>query len=173
MSSKSNDNHLATSALHLLHRAGQCADELFAINIGGTDITPRQYEVLRAVSQHPDPSQTMLVEDTGIDRSTLADIVRRLTQRGLLERQRTQHDARKYAVRLTDIGRKSLEVATPAVSSTNSRLLEALSKDDRESFLLALEKIITAISAPKTRGENPTPQTASSANPLHKVQKQN
>ncbi|MFZ1102753.1 MAG: helix-turn-helix domain-containing protein, partial [Hyphomicrobiaceae bacterium] len=39
---------------------------------------------------------------TGIDRSTLADIVRRLTRKGLLQRCRTNEDARAYAVRLTD-----------------------------------------------------------------------
>ena len=92
---------LDVSALHLLHRAGQCAEVLFANEAVKADLTPRQYAILGSVSQNPDISQTGLVEQTGVDRSTLADIVRRLVKKGLLQRKRTRRDARMYAVRLT------------------------------------------------------------------------
>ena len=69
------DNHrsgpLDTSALHLLHRAGQCAEVLFTNETSKSDLTPRQYAVLVCVGQNPDVSQTGLVEQTGVDRSTL------------------------------------------------------------------------------------------------------
>ncbi|HRN83779.1 MAG TPA: helix-turn-helix domain-containing protein, partial [Hyphomicrobium sp.] len=93
-----------SSALHLLHRAGQCADELFALRVGEAGLTPRQFAVMTAIANSEEPSQTTLVERTGIDRSTMADIVRRLTARGLVQRRRTRRDARRYAVRLTDKG---------------------------------------------------------------------
>ena len=95
---------LDVSALHLLHRAGQCAEVLFTNEAGKTDLTPRQYAILASVHQQPDISQTGLVEQTGVDRSTLADIVRRLVKKGLLQRKRTRRDARMYAVRLTPEG---------------------------------------------------------------------
>jgi len=88
---------LDVSALHLLHRAGQCAEVLFTNETGKADLTPRQYAILASVSQNPDVSQTGLVEQTGVDRSTLADIVRRLVKKGLLQRKRTRRDARMYA----------------------------------------------------------------------------
>ena len=47
----------------------------------------------RAAEQLDDLSQTDIVRITGIDRSTLADIVRRLVQRGYLQRKRTRTDA--------------------------------------------------------------------------------
>ncbi|MGE0022289.1 MAG: MarR family transcriptional regulator, partial [Hyphomicrobium sp.] len=65
-----------SSALHLLHRAGQCADEMFAVSVGEAGLTPRQYAVMAAIAKSDEPSQTTLVEATGIDRSTMADIVR-------------------------------------------------------------------------------------------------
>ena len=77
---------LDISALHLLHRAGQCAEVLFTNETGKADLTPRQYAILASVAQNPDISQTGLVEQTGVDRSTLADIVRRLVKKGLLQR---------------------------------------------------------------------------------------
>ena len=137
----------AASALHLLHRAGQCADELFAAQVGGGDITPRQYAVLTAVAGSKEPSQTALVDRTGIDRSTLADIVRRLVERGLLQRRRTRRDARMYAGRLTEKGEMALKKAEPAAKHTDERLLSALPQRDREQFLAALERIVRMIEA--------------------------
>ena len=74
---------LDISALHLLHRAGQCAEVLFTNETGKADLTPRQYAILASVAQNPDISQTGLVEQTGVDRSTLADIVRRFSSNQL------------------------------------------------------------------------------------------
>ena len=98
------NNRLERSPLHLLHRAGQCAAEMFQIELGSDDLTPRQYAVLVAVSQNEGLSQTQLVDKTGMDRSTLADIVRRMLKKGLLQRRRTQDDARAYSVKLTEEG---------------------------------------------------------------------
>ena len=83
---------LEISALHLLHRAGQCAEVLFTNETGKADLTPRQYAILASVAQNPDISQTGLVEQTGVDRSTLAigapfiikELGLSLTQMGLL-----------------------------------------------------------------------------------------
>ena len=78
------NSRLERSPIHLLHRAGQCAGDIFQMEIGGGDLTPRQYAVLLTVSLNEGLSQTNLVEKTGIDRSTLADIVRRMLKKGLL-----------------------------------------------------------------------------------------
>ncbi|SRR5258706_711191 len=133
------------SALHLLHRAGQCADELFASNMEPSDLTPRQYAVLKAVSKSADLSQTALVDRTGIDRSTLADIVRRLIRKGLLQRKRTSHDARMYAVRLTQAGTNLLKNAEPAARSTEERLLSALPTSQRVAMIDALHRIVSTL----------------------------
>lgn len=133
------------TALHLLHRAGQCADDLFASNIGKSDLTPRQFAVLKIVAKTEDLSQTDLVNATGIDRSTLADIVRRLVERGLLQRKRTKEDARAYAVRITASGRSALNSASPAAQLTEDRLLGALPAGQRADFLKALGRIVEAL----------------------------
>jgi DNA-binding MarR family transcriptional regulator len=137
--------NLDASALHLLHRAGQCAEELFTTETGKTDLTPRQYAVLASVAQKPDISQTGLVEQTGVDRSTLADIVRRLVKKGLLQRKRTRRDARMYAVRLTQRGLSALTAARPAASRVEQRLLAPLRADQRSHFIQALGEIVRAM----------------------------
>lgn len=111
----------------------------------GSDVTPRQFVVLRTVSENEDPSQTTLVEKTGIDRSTLADIVRRLVERGLLQRRRTRRDARMYAVRLTEAGDALLKAAGPAARATDERLLSAVPLRDRDAFVAALNQIVAEL----------------------------
>ena len=133
------------SAIHLLHRAGQCADDLFATHMGGMDLTPRQFAVLKALASSDDPSQSDLVEKTGIDRSTMADIIRRLVGKSLVQRRRTRRDARMYAVRLTEKGRAALESAEPAVRQTDDRILSAVPGAQREQFLRALSRIVETI----------------------------
>lgn len=154
--SRTQDHSQLASALHLLHRAGQRADELFTATMGEKDLTPRQFAVLKAVASMENPSQTALVEHTGIDRSTIADIVRRLIRRGMLQRRRTSHDARMYAVKLTQAGREVLEAAEPAARTTEEQLLSVLPAQQRVAMIQALSTIVTKLDADAigSRGAN-------------------
>jgi DNA-binding MarR family transcriptional regulator len=136
---------LERSPIHLLHRAGQCASDVFQGEMGEGDLTPRQYAVLVAVSQNEGLSQTHLVEKTGIDRSTLADIVRRMLKKGLLQRRRTKDDARAYAVKLTDEGWRLLKTADPLAKRVDDKILAALPGQQRERFLQDLALIVEAL----------------------------
>ena len=130
--------------MHLLHRASQCAEILFTAEMR-SDLTPRQFAVLVTVSQREGLSQTRIVERTGIDRSTMADIVRRMQRKGLLHRRRTQEDARAYAVRLTDKGRRLLRTADPQVKRSDERILKGLPAKRREEFIDALALVVHAL----------------------------
>ncbi len=143
---------LDKSPIHLLHRAGQCAGDAFASEMGESDLTPRQYAILMAVSLNEGLSQTDLVELTGVDRSTLADIVRRMLKKGLLQRRRTKEDARAYAVRLTEEGWRVLKAAEPTVKRVDDRLLAALPAKQREQFLADLAAIVSALDSPADPG---------------------
>ena len=131
----------------MLHRASQAADELFASETSGADLTPRQFAVLAALEVLESASQTQIVDATGIDRSTLADIVKRLVKRGLLNRRRSRSDARAYVVRLTPEGRSVLLATKPAARRVEERLLQQLSDMRRDELLAALEAIIGGLTA--------------------------
>ncbi len=138
---------LMFSMLHLLHRAGQAADELFVQAMNDSDLTPRQYAVLVALRAHDGTSQTDIVAATGIDRSTLADIVRRLVARGLVARRRSKQDARAYAVRLTASGLAALQAAAPAAAKAEERLVKVLSTAKRRELVDALSQVVRSLSA--------------------------
>lgn len=139
------NDRLQTSALHLLHRAGQCAGDIFQTEMSAGDLTPRQFAVLVAVSQNEGLSQTNLVQKTGIDRSTLADIVRRMLRKNLLQRRRTKDDARAYSVKLTDEGWSALRTYEPTVERVDAMVLSALPEESRQRFLEELSLIVSAL----------------------------
>ncbi|WP_297798984.1 MarR family transcriptional regulator [uncultured Brevundimonas sp.] len=126
---------LARSPSHLLHRALQLCVDVYGNESGEAGVTQRQYAVLEAVSQHPGLTQTDLVKATGIDRSTLADLVSRMTTKGLLEREQSAIDARAKAVRLSSAGAEALEKARPCALSADKRILALLPKGRREAFI--------------------------------------
>ena len=133
---------LEASPSHLLHRAQQMAATQSAIALKEAGITLRQFSVLAAVAEEEGTSQSRLVEMTGIDRSTLADMVGRMDSSGLLKRVRSESDARAKSVTLTAAGRTALEKAAPSVHEADTLLLGRLPKNRRGSFLDILTSLV-------------------------------
>jgi DNA-binding MarR family transcriptional regulator len=137
----------SNSATHLLHRAGQHAEELFARATAELGVTARQFIVLAAIDGMAQPSQTALCDVSGIDRSTLADIVRRLELRGLIHRERTKTDARMYAVGVTEAGLRLLERAAPIAREVEADLLSCLQTSEQETFKTLLRRLVQPVNA--------------------------
>lgn len=100
--------------IETIHRVTQCADAAWfdaARALGCSDLTPRQASILEAIAQSEHPSQTVLVDLTFIDRSTLSEICRRLVERRLVTRRRRKDDNRAYEMQLTAAGQTALEAA--------------------------------------------------------------
>lgn len=149
MVAKSDSSGLDSSLTHLLHRACQAADSIFNDEAGKTGLTTRQFAVLLAVGRNRDISQTGLVHVTGIDRSTVAEIVKRLLKRGLLKRKRTRQDARAYAVRLTDEGAVLMRDAEPAARRAEERIRQPFSADDIAALKEALSRLAVSLPDPR------------------------
>ncbi|HEY3779120.1 MAG TPA: MarR family transcriptional regulator [Rhizomicrobium sp.] len=135
---------LTGTPAHLMRRCNQFYGDLFARETGDRDLTKHQYLVLCALEQHEGVSQTALVNATGIDRSTLAEMVRRMLERGLLSRKRTEEDARANAVAITQAGRRVLKAARLAAERAERALLEPLAPTDRSRFVKCLATIAQA-----------------------------
>ncbi len=129
---------LSRSLSHLLKRAVQYSIHLYMSETGKSGLTHRQFTVLLAADAHEGRSQTELVRMTGIDRSTLADLVARLMAQGYLQRRRTKDDARTNAIRLTPIGKKMLKQAQSGAEEVDRQLLAVLPNADRKTVLDSL-----------------------------------
>jgi DNA-binding MarR family transcriptional regulator len=139
---------LNSSPTHLLHRALQLALDYHAEAAGPSALTQRQFTVLAAAAGAEGMTQNDLVRATGIDRSTLADLVARLLAKGLLSRERSATDGRANTVRLSDAGRDALAAGTGAAAAADERLLGLLSPKKREGFMKTLAALAAAADAP-------------------------
>ena len=126
---------------HLLRRSQQRAVDLFVEEVGEDGPTPRQFAVLLSVHQNPGISQTDLVRMTGIDRSTLTEILRRLGRRGLVRRERQAEDRRTNALHLTEAGLTAMEGAMEAVERAQKRILAPIPAGERGVAMRVLERL--------------------------------
>ena len=126
---------------HLLRRCQQRAVDLFSSEVGEDGPTPRQFAVLLGIHQNPGASQAELVRRSGIDRSTLAEILRRLIRRGLIARRRTTGDQRANALRLTAGGEILLARAIPGLVAAQERILEPIPRTQRARMIELLRLI--------------------------------
>jgi DNA-binding MarR family transcriptional regulator len=141
------ETRLDHSPLHLLHRVRQCAGDLFQTEMTGIDLTARQYVVLVAASQRDGLSQQDVIDATGIDRSTVSQVVQTLLRKGLIKRRRTREDARAYAITLTPVGRDTLKVTEPLVRRIDDALIGALPASHASTFLDSLRTIVGVLDA--------------------------
>lgn len=132
---------LGGSPSHLMHRVLQLALDIYSEETGPDGLTQRQFAVLEAVSHKSGLTQTDLVRATGIDRSTLADLVSRMTAKGLLAREKSAIDARAKAVSLSGPGQAALDAARPKVEAADKRILALLPKAKRDGFLGLLAEL--------------------------------
>jgi DNA-binding MarR family transcriptional regulator len=137
------DSQLERSPLHLLHRVHQRATELFQEKMGGIDLTARQYVVLVTASQKVGASQQYIIDATGIDRSTVSQIMQTMIRKGLLKRRRTREDARAYAITLTEHGRDVLKASEAIATGVDEALIAALPATRAKTFIDNLRTIIT------------------------------
>ena len=167
---------LSESPSHLLRRAEQFAAEIFLRAEAPDSITLRQSVLLAAIAEADGASQSNLVTATGVDRSTLAEMMARMEQRGLITRSAAEDDGRAKSVSLTSEGRRRLEGALPAMREVDKALLAALPVNRRSSFkstLLALAEAADvqhaeAAEAPRSARKAAPKQKAKRAKPRSK-----
>jgi len=167
--------NLNASPSHLLHRAQQIAANHSAAALKSAGVTLRQFSVLAALSGNEGVSQSDLVNATGIDRSTLADMVARMETAGLIKRADSKTDARAKSVSLTAKGKKAYDKALPAVTKADDALFSTLAKAKQDALLQGLtglvddaEKKEAAPAAPKAPKAAKAPKAVKAAAPKAK-----
>ncbi len=124
---------------HLLRRAQQRAVDLYVRAVGEGGLRAPQFAVLLTVYQNPGLNQTELVRRTGIDRSTIGDLIGRLVKRDLLRRKRTQSDQRSNTLWITDEGVAALNRNVEAGIAIQDEIMAPLPPERREEFIELLK----------------------------------
>ncbi len=129
---------------YLVRRLHQIHSALFLEECSAFEITPVQYGVLTTLSLNPDIDQVSLAQEVGIDRTNVADVLARLAQRGLVQRQRSEVDRRAVLTRITPEGERITRAMLGAMKHAQERLLEPLGTTERELFLAMLLRLVDA-----------------------------
>jgi DNA-binding MarR family transcriptional regulator len=94
--------------------------------------------LLIALSQRPGASQNDLVAETGMDKSTLKEMLGRMASRGLVERLRHPADSRAWALHLTSAALRLLAEVMPKVKAAQRDILAPLPEAQRPEFVRML-----------------------------------
>lgn len=119
---------MSITILRQVRKLEQASDVLWsnAAAQTGNTCSLRQVIVLDAIDRAnragKAPSQTLIVTETGIDRSTLADVTRRLVRNGMIKRYRRADDCRTYAIEVTELGMVELKAGRRAAVKAASTL---------------------------------------------------
>ena len=118
-----------------------------------------EYEVLLTVDNAPGGRlrMTELANSVLLSQSGLTRLVDRLERDGLVERERCSADRRGFHVRLTDEGRRLLELArTTHLAGVRARFLTSFSAGELAELAGFWERVVPG-SAAAQAGEHPAP----------------
>ncbi len=130
---------LNQSLFHLLKRASRAAAEIYAHERRRSQLTQRQYALLSCLEQNEGALQKQVAEETGIDRSTLAELAARMEERGYIRREICPSDRRARNLYLTEKGREALHDLVPLMAEVDRKLLAVLPPAQRDVFLAAVK----------------------------------
>jgi DNA-binding MarR family transcriptional regulator len=134
---------LSTHPGHLARRLQQ-AHTLLWNTLVSAETTSPQFAVLNAVAGRDDLDQRMVGDLIGLDRSTTAEIVSRLSGRGLLVRVRDPRDGRRNLLRLTGDGTALHRQTARRASRMNKVFLAPLEPGEQQVLLDLMRRVVIA-----------------------------
>ncbi|MFJ7175517.1 MarR family winged helix-turn-helix transcriptional regulator [Streptomyces massasporeus] len=134
---------LTTHPGHLARRLQQ-AHYLLWNTMVSEEITSPQFAVLNTLVAEPGLDQRTVGERVGLDRSTIAEVISRLSRRGLLDKVRDPQDGRRSLLHLTDEGARTHRKLTVRTARMNQVFLAPLTPDERTVFFDLIRRVADA-----------------------------
>ncbi|MCZ0985988.1 hypothetical protein BEK98_03910 [Streptomyces diastatochromogenes] len=129
---------MAEHTICLLVKLGQVAFKIAEVGIAGTGLRVRHYSVLQALADNGAMPQLALGSFLRIDPATMVTSLDDLERAGFAQRTRDPQDRRRYAVDITDGGRKVLADLNRALVDLDSEILADLGTTERHSLHVLL-----------------------------------
>lgn len=126
---------------NLIRRAQQLHLATWA-RVASPEITSAQYSILAVLARVGEASQRELCDEVDLDRSTIADLVRRMEKAGLIARQRAAGDARRNVVTLTEHGAAEHARLVPRVVEVQRELVGHLDSSEAAALFRGLWQML-------------------------------
>ncbi|MFC9245887.1 MarR family winged helix-turn-helix transcriptional regulator [Streptomyces sp. NPDC057136] len=151
---------LGTHPGHLARRLQQ-AHTLLWHTIVSEEVTSPQFAVINTLVGEEGLDQRTVGERVGLDRSTIADVIRRLADRGLVDKVRDAKDGRRSVLRVTEEGERVHRKLSSRTARMNQIFLSPLDPAEQTTFLDLLGRVSDAAETLRTPAartpERPTP----------------
>lgn len=134
----------------MLSKVGAAVAAKFGKLVGEFGLVPRQFFVLNLISQHEGESQQAIAESIGVAKSQMVAVVDELEEKKLLERRINPNDRRQHALYLTKAGLKLRDRTLAAAVELEEYLRSALTKNEADVLVSALQKLATLDGTPMT-----------------------
>ena len=130
----------------LLRRAWYGLNQAFRRRVAHLELTPDQFTVMRTLLEaNPDGiTQRELTHLMTSDPNTVASLVQRMEEAGLVERKAHETDRRAYRIRLREMGVRRYEAARQLAVALQAEVLSVLPAAKREEFLKHLDLVAEA-----------------------------
>jgi DNA-binding MarR family transcriptional regulator len=125
---------------YLLRRAKTLMLEAFEAAIAEHGFTFTQYIVLAWLREGIATTAKAICTELSHDSGALARVIDQLAEKGLVERSRDTGDRRKVELRLTDLGRQSIEAVIPAVVHIMNWSISDFTREEATELVRLLTK---------------------------------
>ena len=111
------------------------------------NITVHQFGILLNIFKRGPLTQKEIAQQTSGDEPTTARLMKRLEEKGCIERVVDKDDKRKRMVSLSKEGVALLETILPQAQEVNREMTEVLTADEKEALFALLNKVLSAAKA--------------------------
>lgn len=108
-----------------------------------SDITVDQGLVLLILNENSNYSQKEIASLIFKDNASITRIIELMVKKGYLVRKMNEQDRRKFNLEITEKGRNTVELLSPAIKQNRTTALHGLSENEIELLDTLLNKIIT------------------------------
>lgn len=128
----------------LVRRLHQIQVAMFLDECEAFNITPVQFGVLTTLYDREALDQSSIAAELGVDRVTVADVIRRLERRELLTRSPSAKDKRTRLACITPAGRRLVDSVHPAMVKAQHRFVDPLTPQERQRLMELMRKLVEA-----------------------------
>ncbi len=133
---------LSGRTAYMLARAAAHARAMSERDLEPLGISAREYSVLAVLAEQSPLSQSRIADILGLDRTTILKVGASLERKGLVVRERDEHDRRAYAVALTPAGEGVRLQAFTLLAESEERFLTPLAGQQRDQLNDLLSRIV-------------------------------
>lgn len=128
----------------LIRRLTQIGQAIFFDLCKSESITPLQVGMLTALSMNPWLDQKAIGRELSLDRTTTAEVLKRLGDKGLVETRVNPDDRRSRLSVITTDGLNLINDLQESIHRSQELLIEPLSPEDRAEFMRLLAQLVDA-----------------------------